>query len=168
MSLFYWTQRKICWRLWETEQFWGTIDPHSIFFPTMEVNGAPKQVTNFLLKYLPLCSAEKRHSYRFGTTWVWVNYDRIFIFGWTIPLNLVWKMVWKRSNIQKYEQKFCEWKYQSSEDNDQTGLSKRLPGLMGLNFCLDIQMVGSEFGVNNIKAWIHPAQYQRFRLLVWM
>ncbi len=33
-----------------------------------------------------LCSAEQRHSYRFGTTWRWVNDDRIFIFGWTIPL----------------------------------------------------------------------------------
>ncbi len=30
-------QRKI------TEQFWGTIDYCSIYFPTMEVNGAPKQ-----------------------------------------------------------------------------------------------------------------------------
>ncbi len=29
--------------MWETEQLWGTIDFHSIFFPTMEVNGAPKQ-----------------------------------------------------------------------------------------------------------------------------
>ncbi len=25
-----------------TEQFWGTIDVHNNFFPTMEVNGAPK------------------------------------------------------------------------------------------------------------------------------
>ncbi len=32
MSLFCWTQRKIFWRMWETEQFWGTIDFHSIFF----------------------------------------------------------------------------------------------------------------------------------------
>ncbi len=39
-------------------------------------------------EYLPLCSAEQRHSYRFGTTWPWVNYDRIFSFGWTIPLTL--------------------------------------------------------------------------------
>ncbi len=38
--------------------------------------------------YLPLCSAEQRHSYRFGTTWGRVN-DRIFIFGWTIPLSSV-------------------------------------------------------------------------------
>ncbi len=57
------------------------------FFPTMEVNGAPKQLGYKLSsKYLPLCSAEQRNSYRFGTTRGWVNDDRIFIFGWTIPL----------------------------------------------------------------------------------
>ncbi len=88
MSLFCWTQRKIFWRTWETEQFWGTIDFHSIFFPTMEVNGAPEQPGYKLSsKYLPLCSAEQLNSYRFGTTWGWVNDDRIFIFGWTIPLS---------------------------------------------------------------------------------
>ncbi len=27
---------------------------------------------------------------------------------------------------------------------------------MSLDFCCDIQMVGSEFGVKNMKAWIHP------------
>ncbi len=87
MSLFCWTQRKIFWRMWVTEQFWGTIDFHSIFFPAMEVNGAPKQPGYKLFsKYLPLCLAEQRNSYRFGTTWGWVNDDRIFIFGWTIPL----------------------------------------------------------------------------------
>ncbi len=43
---------------------------------------------------------------------------------------------------------------------------KTLPGLMSLDFCCDIQMVGSEFGVKNIRAWIHPALSQRFRLLV--
>ncbi len=32
-------------------------------------------------------------------------------------------------------------------------------------FC-DIQMVGSEIGVKNMKAWIHPALSQRFRLVV--
>ncbi len=88
IPLFCWTQRKIFWRMWETEQFWGTIDFHSIFFPTMEVNGAPKQPGYKLSsKYLPLCSAEQRNAYRFGTTWGWVNDDRIFIFGWTIPLS---------------------------------------------------------------------------------
>ncbi len=58
-----------------------------IFFPIMEVNGAPKQPGYKLSsEYLPLCSAEQRNSYRFGTTWGWVNDDRIFIFGWIIPL----------------------------------------------------------------------------------
>jgi len=39
-------------------------------------------------KYLRLCSAEERNSYRFATTWGWVNDDRIFIFGWSIPLSI--------------------------------------------------------------------------------
>ncbi len=39
---------------------------HSVF-PTIEVNGAPKQ-TGYTLspEYLPLCLAVQRHSYRFG------------------------------------------------------------------------------------------------------
>ncbi len=37
---------------------------------------------------------------------------------------------------------------------------------MRLDFCCDIQMVGSEFGLKNMKAWIHPALSQRFRLVV--
>ncbi len=41
---------------------------------------------SLVTKYIPLCSAEQRNSYRFGTTWGWVNDDRIFIFGWTILL----------------------------------------------------------------------------------
>ncbi len=40
----------------------------------------------------------------------------------------------------------------------------KLPGLMSLDFCCDIQMVGLQFGVKNIKEWIHPALSQRFRL----
>ncbi len=59
----------------------------SFFFPTMEVNCAPKQPGYKLSsKYLPLCSAEQRNTSRFGTTWGWVNDDRIFIFGWSIAL----------------------------------------------------------------------------------
>ncbi len=38
-------------------------------FPTVEVNSAPKQPGYKLSsKYLPLCSAEQRHSHIFGTT----------------------------------------------------------------------------------------------------
>ncbi len=44
-------------------------------------------VSHILQNIFLLCSAEQRHSYRFGNTWGWVNDDRIFIFGWTIPLN---------------------------------------------------------------------------------
>ncbi len=61
------------------------------FFPTMEVkvNGAPKQPGYKLSsEYLPLRSAEQKKSDRFRTTWGWVNDDRIFIFGWTIPLSV--------------------------------------------------------------------------------
>ncbi len=37
--------------------------------PMMEVNGGPKQPDYKLSsEYLHLCSAEQRHSYRFGTT----------------------------------------------------------------------------------------------------
>ncbi len=36
-------------------------------------------------------------------------------------------------------------------------IGKTLPGLMSLDFCCDTQMVGSEFGIKNMKAWIHPA-----------
>ncbi len=88
----YWTQRKIFCRMWETEQFWGTIDFHSIFFLTMEVNGAPKLPRYKLSsKYLPLCLAEQRRSYRFGNTG-WVNDDTIFIFGWIIHLTCTSKL----------------------------------------------------------------------------
>jgi len=48
----------------------------------MQVNGA-----NRSSKYLPLCSAEERKSYRFATAWGWVNDDSIFIFGWSIALS---------------------------------------------------------------------------------
>ncbi len=52
----------------------------------LEVNGVPKQPDYKLSsEYLPLCS-EQTHSYRFGSTWGWVNDDRIFIFGCTVSL----------------------------------------------------------------------------------
>ncbi len=47
----------------------GTIDFHSRNKNTMEVNGAPELLCfPHSSEYLPLCSAEQRHSYRFGTT----------------------------------------------------------------------------------------------------
>ncbi len=47
----------------------GTIDFHSRNENSMEVNGAPELLCfPHSSEYLPLCSAEQRHSYRFGTT----------------------------------------------------------------------------------------------------
>ncbi len=48
----------------------GNIDFHSRKTKnTMEVNGAPELLCfPHSSEYLPLCSAEQRHSYRFGTT----------------------------------------------------------------------------------------------------
>ncbi len=87
MCLFCRTQREIFWRKFATRLFWGTIDFHSRKKNTMEVNGAPELLCfPHSSEYLPLCSAEQTNSYRFGTTWGWVNDDTIFIFGWTIPL----------------------------------------------------------------------------------
>ncbi len=45
-----------------------------------------QRALRILQKYLTLCSEDERRSYGFGTTWGWVINDRIFIFGWTIPL----------------------------------------------------------------------------------
>ncbi len=85
--LFCRTQRKIFWRKFVTRLFWGTIDFHSRKTNPMDVNGAPELLCfPHSSEYLPLCSAEQIHAYRFGTTWGWVNDDIIFIFVWTIPL----------------------------------------------------------------------------------
>ncbi len=71
-----------------TMLFWGTVDSIVGNQNTMEVNGAPELLScPYSSQYLPLCSAEQRHSYRFGTTWGWAN-DKVFISGWTIPLSV--------------------------------------------------------------------------------
>lgn len=46
----------------------------------------------------------------------------------------------------------------------QQNSGERLPRMMSLDFCC-IQIVGSEFGMNNIKVWIHPNLFQRSRLV---
>ncbi len=43
-----------------------------------------------------LSSTEGSKSYRFGTTWGWVNDYRIFIFSWTVPLKLAWNRIYSR------------------------------------------------------------------------
>ena len=43
---------------------------------------------------------------------------------------------------------------------------RNVAALMSLHFCCHNGIVWSEVGVKNMKAWIHPALYQRFRLVV--
>ncbi len=89
MTLFCQTQRKICWRKFVTRLFWGTIDFHSRKKNTMEVNCVQELLCfSHSSEYLPLCSADQRHSYSLGTTWGWVNDDIIFIIWWITPLTM--------------------------------------------------------------------------------
>ena len=48
-----------------------------------------------------------------------------------------------------------------STKNRKLRLLLTLPGLMSLDFCCNIKMVESVFGVYNIKTWIRVAAYQR-------
>ncbi len=55
--------KKVC-----TQAVLGIIDFHSRKENTMEVKGSPELLCfPHSSEYLPLCSAEQRHSYRFGT-----------------------------------------------------------------------------------------------------
>ncbi len=56
----------------------------TLVVPLLSMEG--KRALRFHQKYLNLCSEDERRSYGFVTTWGWVINDRIFIFGWTIPL----------------------------------------------------------------------------------
>ncbi len=57
----------------------------------MEVNGAPDLLCfPHSSEYLPLCSAEQRHSYRFGTTWdvsKWQNFHFWVIYPFKVALH---------------------------------------------------------------------------------
>ncbi len=97
-------QRKIFWRMWETEQFWGTIDFHSIFFLLWK-SMVPQNslVTNFL-QNIVLCVQQNKE---FIQVWnyLWrVNDDRIS-FWVNYPFN-VWKK--KSLNIHKTCRFFTE------------------------------------------------------------
>ncbi len=88
MSLFCWTQRKIFWRMWEAEQFWGTIDSHVFIFQLWK-SMVPQNslVTNFLQNIF-FCRRQNKEIHT-GLELGWVNDDRYFIFGWTIPLSRI-------------------------------------------------------------------------------
>ncbi len=57
-------------------------------------------------------------------------------------------------------------KFTQAHQNGQQKIVKTLPGLTRPDFCCNIQMIGSEFGMKNMKAVKHPALSQRFRLVV--
>lgn len=59
----------------------------------------------------------------------------------------------------------CRYKLHGHTKIGQQKIGKRLTGSISLDFCWDIQMVGSEFSINTMKAQIHPALCQLFRLV---
>ncbi len=91
MSLFCGTQRKIFWRMWETEQFWSTIDFHSIFFSYSGSQWCPK--TAWLQTFFKISSFVFSRTKKFIQVWnflrvskwwqnfhFWVNYP----FKWAL------------------------------------------------------------------------------------
>ncbi len=64
----------------------------------------------FHQKYLNLCSEDERRSYGFRTTWGWVFNDTIFIFGWTMPLNISFHQSWNKRRL--LFRKLNSWKCQ--------------------------------------------------------
>ncbi len=77
-----WSERKRA-RDADTERYfvsgpWSCRDPYCLW--------EGHKAVGIHQKYLNLCSEDERRSYRFGTTWERVINDRIFIFGWTVPL----------------------------------------------------------------------------------
>ncbi len=72
------SHRPLCRSSWYFSGPWSCKDPCCLW--------EGQRALRFKQKCLNLCSEDERRSYGFGTTWGWVINDRIFIFGWTIPL----------------------------------------------------------------------------------
>ncbi len=76
---------------WTTDVTWTILTMSLLPFWALNISVAllsmqGQKALEFHQKYLNLCSEDEHRSYGFGTSWGWVIYDRIFIFGWTIPL----------------------------------------------------------------------------------
>ncbi len=67
-----------------------------------------QKALGFHQKYLNLCSEDEQMSYGFGTTRGWVINDRIFIFGWTITLRYISKILVK---FHKQKRSVIYYKY---------------------------------------------------------
>ncbi len=73
---------------WATDVTWSVL-PMSIFMglgTLLSMEG--QRALRFHQKLLKLCSEDERMSYGFGAIWGWAINDRIFLFGWTIPLRV--------------------------------------------------------------------------------
>ncbi len=92
MYLFCWTQRKIFWRMWETEQFWGTFDFHCICSYYGSKWG-PK--TAWLQTFFRISSVVFSRTKKFIQVW---NYLRVskwwhnFYFWVNSPLRSMWEV----------------------------------------------------------------------------
>ncbi len=78
---------------WTTDVKWTILTMSLLPFWALNVSVAllsmeGQKALGFHPKYLNLCSEYEQRTYGFGTTWGWVINDRIYIFGWTIPLML--------------------------------------------------------------------------------
>ncbi len=83
MCLFCWTQRKIFWRMWGTEQFWIIV-----FSSTVEVNGAQNSLITNFLQNIFLCVQQNKHIHTGLEILGWVNDDE-FHFWVNYPFNIV-------------------------------------------------------------------------------
>ncbi len=71
----------LCRSSWYFSGPWSCKDPCCLW--------EGQRALRYHQKYLNLCSEDERRSYGIGTTSGWVINDRIFIFGWTIPLRWI-------------------------------------------------------------------------------
>jgi len=79
ISFFCWTQKKNMVKQKLDRPRWLPK------YKTMEINGVHQLLSFQHSSKFIFCAQKERNEYRFGITWEWVNYDRIFIFGWTVP-----------------------------------------------------------------------------------
>jgi len=81
ISLFYWTESKIFWRMY----FFLTMEVNG-YQHSMEVNGAQNCLVTNILQNIFICVQQKKEINTCNNpTWGWVNDDWLHIFGWPIP-----------------------------------------------------------------------------------
>ncbi len=91
MSLFWWTQRKIFWRMWETEQFWAPLTS-IVFFSPLWKSMVPQNslLTNFLQNIF-LCVQQNKDIHtglELTVSKWWQNFHFNFFISWVnYPFN---------------------------------------------------------------------------------